>query len=164
MGFEFCKQRDSMSCGVACLQMICKYYGRNIDQHNLLNLCVPTSEGVSLLSLIKTANQLGLDATSIRISIGQFNEISLPCIIHWNQNHFVVLYKIKDGKKFYIADPAKGLITYTLDEFKEHWISTHSDGEDKGVAMFLEPTPAFYANKEFVEGNKEKRSFRFLFG
>ena len=87
----------------------------------------------------------------------------MPCILHWNQNHFVVLYKVKNGN-YNIADPAKGLVTYTLDEFKEHWISTHSGGEDKGVAMFLEPTPAFYENMEFEEDNKEKRSFRFLFG
>ena len=94
-----------------------------------------------------------------------FCKSPLPCILHWNQNHFVILYKIKRGKKFYIADPAKGLVKYTLDEFKEHWISTRSDDEDKGVAMFLEPTPAFYANKfEDEESIKEKRSFRFLFG
>jgi ATP-binding cassette subfamily B protein len=72
MGFKFCRQRDSMSCGVACLQMICKYYGNNIDQRSLSNLCVPTNEGVSLFSLIKTAVQLGLNATSIGISISQF--------------------------------------------------------------------------------------------
>ena len=100
-----------------------------------------------------------------RISISYFAKAPLPCILHWNQNHFVILYKIKRGKKFYIADPAKGLVKYTLDEFKEHWISTRSDDEDKGVAMFLEPTPAFYANKfEDEESIKEKRSFRFLFG
>ena len=74
MGFKFYRQRDSMFCGVACLQMICKHYGRNIDQDKLSNLCVPTSEGVSLLSLIDTAAQLGLDATSIRIPISQFKD------------------------------------------------------------------------------------------
>lgn len=61
-----------MSCSVACLQMICRHYGYNIDQPSLSNLCVPTSEGVSLLSLIKTATQLGFSATSIRISINHF--------------------------------------------------------------------------------------------
>lgn len=163
MGFEFCKQRDSMSCGVACLQMICKYYGRNIDQHNLLNLCVPTSEGVSLLSLIKTANQLGLDATSIRISIGQFNEISLPCIIHWNQNHFVVLYKVKNNREFFIADPGKGLVCYSLENFKKHWISSVSNGEEKGIVMVIEPTEKF-GKRSMVEDSYKKRSFNFLLG
>lgn len=90
----------------------------------------------------------------------------MPCILHWNQNHFVVLYKVKKGRKFYIADPGKGLVKYNLEEFKSHWISTRSNGEEKGIAMFLEPTPAFYSHKEDGEGEKKKnpRSFRFLFG
>ena len=84
--------------------------------------------------------------------------------MHWNQNHFVVLYRIKNNK-YYIADPGKGLITYTLDEFKKHWLSTNTNGEDKGIAMFLETTPAFFAYKMQKEENKkEKRSFRFLLG
>ncbi len=93
------------------------------------------------------------------------SDVPLPCILHWNQNHFVVLYKVKNGKKFYIADPGKGLITYRLDEFKQHWISTKSNDEDKGIAMFLETTPTFFTYKMQDEENiKEKRSFRFLFG
>ena len=92
-------------------------------------------------------------------------EVPLPCILHWNQNHFVVLYKVKKGKNFYVADPGKGLVVYTLEEFKQHWISTKSNGESKGIAMFLETTPAFFTYKMEGEANlKEKRSFRFLFG
>lgn len=118
-----------------------------------------------MLGIEQAANAIGMHTLCARISISYFAKAQLPCILHWNQNHFVILYKIKKGKKFYIADPVKGLVTYTLEEFKEHWISTRSDGEDKGVAMFLEPMPAFYANKfEEEESIKEKRSFRFLFG
>lgn len=118
-----------------------------------------------MLGIEQGANAIGMHTLCARISISYFAKAPLPCILHWNQNHFVILYKIKRGKKFYIADPAKGLVKYTLDEFKEHWISTRSDDEDKGVAMFLEPTPAFYANNfEDEESIKEKRSFRFLFG
>ena len=77
----------------------------------------------------------------------------------------VILYKVKKGKKFYVADPGKGLVTYGLEEFKQHWISTKSNGEDKGIAMFLETTPAFFTYKmEGEENIKERRSFRFLFG
>jgi len=78
----------------------------------------------------------------------------------------VVLYKVKKGRKFYVADPGKGLVKYNLEEFKSHWISTRSNGEEKGIAMFLEPTPAFYSHKEDGESEKKKnpRSFRFLFG
>ncbi len=62
--------------------------------------------------------------------------------MHWNQNHFVILYKIKDGK-YYISDPGKGKITYTTEEFKNHWISMNLDGEEKGIVLFLEPTSKF---------------------
>ena len=88
----------------------------------------------------------------------KIKEAKSPCILHWNQNHFVVLYKVKKGKTFYIADPAKGLVKYNLEEFKKHWVSTQSGGEEKGIAMFLEPTPAFY-EKKMGEEPKEERSF-----
>ena len=161
--FPFVRQYDSMQCGIACVQMVCLFYGKSLTYESLSRICRPTTEGLSMLGISEAVKKVGLSVLCGALSSNSISKSLLPCILHWNQNHFVVLYKIKDGKKFYIADPAKGLITYTLDEFKEHWISTHSDGEDKGVAMFLEPTPAFYANKDFVEANKEKRSFRFLF-
>ena len=92
----------------------------------------------------------------------QLPQAPLPCILHWSQNHFVILYKIKNKKKFYIADPGKGLLTYAEKEFKDHWISTQSKGEEKGIAMFIQPTPAFYELSG--ETTNRKRSFKFLFG
>ena len=163
--FPLCVQHDSMQCGIACLQMICKYFGREYSMDSLSKLCFATTEGVSLLGINEAANILGLHTTCARATTSILNEVPLPCIIHWNQNHFVVLYKVKKGKRFYIADPGKGLVTYSLEEFKKHWISTRSNEEDKGIAMFLETTPAFFTYK--MEGEKlikEKRSFRFLFG
>ena len=158
-------QHDSMQCGIASLQMVCKYFGREYTLDSLSKLCFATTEGVSMLGINEAANTLGLHTTCARISIAMLNEAPLPCILHWNQNHFVVLYKIKKSKKFYVADPGKGLVAYTLDEFKQHWISTNSNGEDKGIAMFLETTPAFFTYKmQGEEKIKEKRSFRFLFG
>ena len=163
--FPFYLQHDSMQCGIACLQMICKYFGREYTIDSLSNLCFATAEGVSLLGINETANMLGLHTTCARATTIALSDVPLPCILHWNQNHFVVLYKVKKGKKFYIADPGKGLVTYSLEEFKQHWISTSSNGEDKGIAMFLETTPAFFTYKmEGEEDIKEKRSFRFLFG
>ena len=157
-------QHDSMQCGIASLQMICKYFGREYTLDSLSKLCFATTEGVSMLGINEAANTLGLHTACARISIAMLNEAPLPCILHWNQNHFVVLYKIKKSKKFYVADPGKGLVAYTLDEFKQHWISTNSNGEDKGIAMFLETTPAFFTYKmQGEEKIKEKRSFRFLF-
>ena len=162
---ESLHQHDSMQCGIASLQMVCKYFGREYTLDSLSKLCFATTEGVSMLGINEAANTLGLHTVCARISIVMLNEAPLPCILHWNQNHFVVLYKIKKSKKFYVADPGKGLVAYTLDEFKQHWISMNSNGEDKGIAMFLETTPAFFTYKMQDEENiKEKRSFRFLFG
>ena len=158
-------QHDSMQCGIACLQMVCKYFDREYSLDSLSKLCFATTEGVSMLGINEAANTLGLHTISARVTTTMLGKAPLPSILHWDQNHFVVLYKVKKGKKFYVADPRKGLVTYGLDEFKQHWISTKSNGEDKGIAMFLETTPAFFTYKmEDEEHIKEKRSFRFLFG
>lgn len=118
-----------------------------------------------MLGINETANNLGLRTICVKTTTSIFDKSPLPSILHWDQNHFVVLYKVKKGKKFYVADPGKGLVTYGLEEFKQHWISTSSNGEDKGIAMFLETTPAFFTYKmEGKENLKERRSFRFLFG
>ena len=160
--FPFYKQHDSMQCGITCLQMICKYNGKEYSLESLSRYCFATTEGVSMLGISEAANKLGLHTICGRITMEQLPQAPLPCILHWSQNHFVILYKIKNKKKFYIADPGKGLLTYAEKEFKDHWISTQSKGEEKGIAMFIQPTPAFYE----LSGEKtnRKRSFKFLFG
>ena len=135
-------QRDAIQCGVSCLQMICKYYLTDSFQE-IEKLCVPTTEGVSLLGIKETAEHIGFSTKCCQLALKVLNKSREPCILHWNQNHFVVLYKVKRGRIFYVADPAKGLVRYTLDEFKRFWVSTQSGGEEKGIAIFLEPTPAF---------------------
>ena len=160
--FPFYKQHDAMQCGIACLAMICKHYGKEFSIEALSRYCFATTEGVSLLGISEAAGKLGLHSVCGRVSMEQIEQAPLPCILHWNQNHFVVLYKQKRGKKFYIADPGKGLISYSRKEFMEYWVSTQSQGEEKGIAMFIQPTPAFYEQEG--EPQKDKRSFRFLFG
>lgn len=160
--FPFYKQHDAMQCGIACLAMICKHYGKEFSIEALSRYCFATTEGVSLLGISEAAGKLGLHSVCGRVSMEQIEQAPLPCILHWNQNHFVVLYKQKRGKKFYIADPGKGLISYSRKEFMEHWVSTRSQGEEKGIAMFIQPTPGFYEQEG--ESQKDKRSFRFLFG
>ena len=164
--FPIVIQHDTMQCGIACMQMVCKFFGREYSQDYLSKLCYGTVEGVSLLAINETMGALGFHTVCASVEINKFCDLSLPCILHWNQNHFVVLYKVKKGKKFYVADPGKGLVKYSLEEFKSHWISTRSNGEEKGIAMFLGPTPAFYShkNEEEKEEDKNPRSFRFLFG
>ena len=112
--FECFLQHDSMQCGIACLAMVCKHYGKEFSIETLSSYCFASTEGVSLLGISEAANKLGLHSVCGRVSMEQMRQAPLPCIFHWNQNHFVVLYKQKQGKKFYIADPGKGLMTYNL--------------------------------------------------
>lgn len=163
--FKVERQHDSMQCGIACLQMICNYYGKEYSLDSLSKICFATTEGVSMLGICETATSLGFHVVNVKCTVKTLTEVSLPSILHWNQNHFVVLYRVKNEKKFYIADPGKGLVTYSLEEFKKHWISTNSNGQDKGIAMFLETTPTFFTHQ--MEDKKKisgKRSFHFLFG
>lgn len=162
MRFRFIKQHDAMQCGIASLAMVCSHFGKQYSMEYLSRVCYATHEGVSLLGITQAAQKLGLESLSTKTTVEGILQAPLPCILHWNQNHFVVLYKIRRGKTFYIADPDKGKIRYTKEEFKSHWISTTSQGEEKGVAMFLEPTPEFGRLKgEEAEGI---HSFRFLMG
>lgn len=144
-----------MQCGITCLQMICKHYGRMHSLETMSRLCPSSREGVSLLGLSEAATTLGFHTISARADFRELSEVTLPCILHWNQNHFVVLYKVKKGRNFYVADPGKGLVTYGLEEFKQHWASMSSNGEDKGIAMFLETTPAFFTYK--MEGKRTSK-------
>lgn len=164
--FPLIRQHDSMQCGVACLAMVCSHYGREYSLETLSKYCTPTAEGVSLLAVCDAAGKLGLHATAGRTVAGQLDATLLPCILHWRQNHFVVLYRVRGrgGKRrYFIADPAKGLSVYSEDDFLEAWASTGIGGQDGGVALFLRPTPEFYSRPQ--EGRQQqKRSFRFLLG
>lgn len=154
------RQRDSMQCGVACLAMISNQYGKNISLSEVSNYCHAQVSGVSLKSIYDGAKAIGLNSWASRISVNDLLQSNKPCILHWNQKHFVVLYKVKKGKKFYIADPGKGLIKYNRDDFESHWVSAKNSGENQGIAMFFEPTLDFYKTRVFCI--EDKRSFKFL--
>ena len=155
--FPLTIQHDSMQCGIACLQMICRFYGKKISADYLSKLCTATAEGVSMLGIKETAEKLGFRTACGLIDTAKIDADMLPCILHWNQNHFVVLYRRK-GQKFYVADPGKGLVTYSETEFYKHWAGdTH-----KGIAMILQPTEQF-RQTNFATARSE-RSFRFLLG
>ena len=141
-----------MDCGPSCLVMIAKHYGTHPNIEAIRKTCDLGKGGVSLLGISKAAEEIGFKTIGGRLSFDTLtSEVPLPCIIHWNQNHFVVVYKIKKrrGNRYevYVADPGKGLITYTKEEFCEHWVSTKTNGEEKGIALLLEPTEQFYAQK-----------------
>lgn len=158
--FPVIYQHDSMQCGIACLQMVCQYYGRTYSMEAVSNFCHATTEGVSMLGISEAFEALGIESVSAKVSVEKLTKAPMPCILHWSQSHFVVLYRVKKGREFYIADPAKGLVNYSIDEFCRHWVSITEDGEEKGVAMFLEPTEEFY-HKD-IPMRKENHSIRFL--
>lgn len=146
--FPFYKQLDGMDCGPTCLRMIAKHFGKNFSVQQLRECSFIQRTGVNLLGISEAATSIGLRATGIRTTIDRLKEQSkLPCILHWNQEHFVVLYHIERRKAntyFYIADPAYGLLKYEEAELKKCWISTTQGGQEKGIAMLIDVTPQFY--------------------
>lgn len=161
MSFPFVKQLDAMQCGISCMSMICHFYGKKLSVQTLEKQCHASKDGISLKSIADLCDSLKLEYTAAKVSISELRELPLPCVLHWNQNHFVVLYKIdRNGKNFWIADPAKGKYKLSLKEFSTHWISTVSKNTDKGIAMFFQKTDEF--DRLDIEEFEGKRSFRFL--
>jgi ATP-binding cassette subfamily B protein len=158
--FPFYNQHDVMDCGPTCLRMITKHYGRNFSLQTLREKCFITREGVSLMGISGAAESIGFRTLGVTLNFDQLSkEAPLPLIVHWNQNHFIVVYKTTKNK-IYTADPAFGLISYSKTEFMSNWLSNKEKGENKGLALLLEPGPEFY-NQSGEKINKS--SFRFLF-
>lgn len=159
--FKVIRQHDAMECGVASLAMICAYYGKRISLASLSKMCMPTHEGVSLKGIKDAGEQLGLESVCGYLTIEDLKSINQPVILHWHQNHFVVLYKVsKNGEYFHIADPGKGNVKYNREEFKRDWISTKRGDKEQGIAMYMSPTSAFYG---IVDEKDRQHSLRFLF-
>jgi len=112
----------------------------------------------------QAASELGFETASVRLSPDELSQSPLPAILHWNQNHFVVLYRIDRRGRYHIADPGKGLLTYSRDEFMRRWASTRSGDEDRGIALLLQPGSRFGQSDAESEQAGERRSFRFLVG
>jgi ATP-binding cassette subfamily B protein len=160
--FPVCIQHDVMDCGVACIKMLTDYYGQSFSLNELKEQCVPTREGLSLSSIAKTLDNIGYTTVGGRLTIDRLMEKApLPCILHWDQEHFVVLYKIENKKndaRFFIADPGIGLLKYNRKEFTEHWCTTQSGGENKGVILVVEKKADFKVSKK----KHEKTNFGIL--
>jgi len=144
------KQPDQMDCGPTCLRMVAKYYGKNFSLQRLRDVCGINREGVSLLGISEGAEKIGFRTTGVRVDLELLSEVELPCILHWRQNHFVVLYRIKNDF-YYISDPARGLVKYTQAEFLSNWIGTNYNGEAQGIILTIAPSPDFYVQP----GDKE---------
>jgi len=160
MSFPFVKQPDAMDCGPACLKMVAAFYKKSFSLESIRKKCFITREGVSFLGLSEAADSLGFRTIGVKIAFEMLTgNVPLPCIVHWKQRHFIVVYKIKSDK-IWAADPAVGLVKYDRDEFIRNWASTMADGKPAGLVLIIEPTPAFFEK----ESEQEKsRGFRFLF-
>jgi ATP-binding cassette, subfamily B, bacterial len=160
MSFPFVNQPDAMDCGPACLKMVAAFHRMSFSLESLRKKCYITREGVSFLGLSEAADSLGFRTIGVKIPFDMLcDNVPLPCIVHWRQKHFIVVYKIKNGK-IWVADPAIGLIKYTYEEFLKNWASTKTDGKPTGLVLIIEPTPSLYENENEHERVK---GFRFLF-
>lgn len=163
MPFQVYTQLDSRDCGPTCLRMIAKHYGKTYSLEKLRELCFINREGVSLLGISMASEKIGFRSVGVRINWQQLTEDALlPCIVHWDQIHFVVVYGIRgktDRLKIKVADPAHGLLEYTKEEFLKRWLSHRTEGEPKGFALLLEPGTDFYKN---ADDKIDKTRFSFL--
>ncbi|MDZ7715101.1 MAG: cysteine peptidase family C39 domain-containing protein [Balneolaceae bacterium] len=142
--FKLYRQHDQMDCGPTCLRMVAKEHGRNYNLKTLRHKSGISREGVSLLGISEAAEQIGFRTVGAKLTWVQLkDEANLPCIIYWNQVHFVVLYKIKTNK-VYIADPAEGKVTYKKEAFLQQWLTDKETGKPTGIALSLHTTPKFY--------------------
>ena len=158
--FPSYKQTEAKDCGPTCIKIVAKYYGKSINTQQLRKLSETTREGSSLLGLSEAAEQLGFRTLGLKLSLDNLKKAPLPCIVHWNNNHYVVVYKLKKNKVF-ISDPGHGLIQYSKQEFLKFWIGNNATvSTEEGIALMIEPTPNFYES-EFEED--KKFGFGFIF-
>ncbi|HTI90388.1 MAG TPA: peptidase domain-containing ABC transporter [Puia sp.] len=154
-------QHDAMDCGPSCLKMIAGWYGKELSMDFLREKCYLSREGVSLLSIKDAADTIGFESLMVNLSFDRLKkDCPLPCILHWNQDHFVVLYDIRETRGDYrmtIADPAFGKLRINKETLEKSWMST---GEGKGIALLLEPSEQFESIPDVPE---QKHGLRFLF-
>lgn len=161
--FPYYLQHDTMDCGPTCLRMVAAYYGKRYSLEGLREKSFITREGVSMLGISEAAEKLGFRSICVQVTYEMLQEAPLPCIVHWNQQHFVVVYKM-DGRHVWVADPGAGKLKYTREEFRRCWLSSKKKGEETGVALLIETTPDFYDREDEEEPNHAgNKGFRFLY-
>lgn len=156
--FPFYRQPEEKDCGATCLRIISKYYGKNYANEYLRDVCETHRGGSSLRSLSEASEKLGFKSLGVQVPLAKLRKAPLPCILHWQNNHYVVLYKIKSGN-FFISDPAFGLIKYNELEFLSLWIGGN---KTEGIALLLETTPLFYDNDIAGERKNQEWNLTFL--
>ena len=149
--FPFYKQHDRMDCGPTCIRMVAKHYGRNVNIELLRQQSQISKEGVSMLGIAEAAEKIGFNTKGVLLTYDELTrEVQLPAILHWNQEHFVIITPNGNNKKREIADPGKGLLTLTREELCSSWLSTRDEetGDRLGAALLLEPAQEFYRQAE----------------
>lgn len=142
--FPYYKQGDFKDCGPTCIKIVAKYYEKNIAIQVLRRLSETTRIGSNLLAISHAAEKVGFRTLGVKVALNELDEAPLPCILHWNRNHYIILYKIKKGK-YYVSDPAHGLLVYTKKEFLTHWIGSDvKEDTQEGLALLMEPTPKLH--------------------
>ncbi len=166
-------QPDSKDCGPTCIKIIAKHHGKNFDLQQLRDFSETHREGSNLLGLSTASEHIGFRTLGVKINAQKLEEVPLPCILHWNKEHFVVLYDIKSSEKkglfaksgkkdtYYISDPAHGVLTYTTEEFLKNWIGNNADETtEEGIALLLETTPKFHTGE--FESTQETMGLSFI--
>ncbi len=178
--FPHYQQLDAMDCGPSCLRMIAKHYGRSYNLQTLRERSYITRQGVSMLGISDAAESIGMHTMGVKVTFEQLvNDAPLPCILHWNQNHFVVCYGIKKKKGLRrikerkneaeyiinISDPAKGKYPIDKKGFLKCWASTKLQGEEAGTALLLSPSPDFYEQEDDKQKQEKNLGYfvRYLF-
>ncbi len=149
--FPFYRQLDQMDCGPTCLRMIAKHYGKNYSLDFLREKCYITRTGVSMAGISEAAEAIGMRTLAVQVPFQKLREAPLPCIAHWRQRHFLVVYKIT-RRYVYVADPGHGLVKYKIEDFLDGWHGNARDREKPGIVLLLEPTPEFYEKIDPTDG------------
>lgn len=168
--FRCYRQLENSDCGLTCIRMIARHYGKKIPMKHLREISDLNRLGMSIKDIADTAEKSGMDSIAVRITPPHLDNMPLPAILYWRQQHFVVLYKHNaSGKRFHIADPSQGRLTYDESDFYSYWIP---EGDDKGLAILMEPNETFSSReypKEKVAGDFIRylsnlfRNYRFKF-
>lgn len=164
MSFPHYQQQEAVDCGPTCLRMIAKHYGKVYSAEMLRKHSYISREGVSMLGISDAAEYIGFHTLGVKITFEQLvRDGTYPCILHWNQNHFVVCYRIKkrrDGDyDIYISDPATQKLCFNRKEFLKCWISTKEKGHDCGTALMLEPGVEFGEREDDIETGKHSLGY-----
>ena len=149
---KFTRQFDQMDCGPACVKMVASYFGKEYSLSYLRSQSLLTRDGVSISGIRNALNNIGFESATFEMTLKELcHKCPMPAILHWEQNHFVVLYKISKNRftnewKYYIANPAYGKHVFNNENMKNFWLNGK-----KGIVVALEPTEEFYNKKSIKE-------------